>query len=505
MTKKTAIIIGAGYGGMALANLLGKAGYKVDVFEKNSSAGGRIAAVERDGYLFDIGPSWYLMPEVFENYYKVFGESSVSRLDLVRLSPGYRVFYESNSPVTIQGDLEVDKDVFEAIEPGAGLKLQRYIQRSSLAYSIAIEHFLYNNFLSLRDVLAWDVLKNSPQMLSLVAQNLDRYVKSYFKDLRLQQLHEYHMVFLGSSPFQAPAIYTLMSHLDYRSGVFYPKRGMISLVDDMKKLGKSYDITYHYESPVESIIIQNGAAVGVCLPGGEKCYANTVISNADLQHTETKLLSAKFQSFPQSYWARRQPGPGALMVSLGIKGSLPELLHHNLYFVDAWRENFAAIYESKTIPSSASIYVCNPSKTDPSVAPKGYENLFILIPIPAGVDLSDNQQSDLAAKSINDFAKAANIPDLKSRIQTQFICGPGYFKQAFNAWEFNAFGGESHLLSQSVIFRTPNQSKKVKNLYYVGAGTIPGVGLPMCLIGAELVFKKITHNRKPGSLSKDIS
>ncbi len=444
------------------------------------------------------------MPEVFDNYYKIFGESSTTRLDLVRLSPGYKVFFENNSPITIQGDIDLDNHVYESIEPGAGRKLQNYVKRSSLAYRIAVKHFLYNNFLSLRGILSWEVIKSSPQMLALVFLKLDQYVKSYFKDLRLQQLHEYHMVFLGSSPFQAPAIYTLMSHLDYRSGVFYPKQGMMSLVDDMKLLGESYDITYHYDSPIESIIVEKGVAVGVRLPGGKKFYADILVSNADLHHTETRLLDVKYQSFPQSYWDKRQPGPGALMVSLGVKGSLPELFHHNLYFVNAWRENFADIYENKSIPQHASIYVCNPSKTDPGVAPKDHENLFILIPIPAGIELSEDQQNNLVASSIRKFAEAAAIPDLESRIETRLILGPDYFGQAFNAWQDNAFGGESHLLSQSVIFRTPNQSKKVKNLYYVGAGTIPGVGLPMCLIGAELVFKKITRNRKPGPLSQDI-
>ncbi|NCU30183.1 phytoene desaturase [Candidatus Saccharibacteria bacterium] len=504
MTKKTAIIIGAGYGGMALANLLGKAGYKVDVFEKNASAGGRVSAIESDGYVFDIGPSWYLMPEVFENYYKVFGESSKQRLDLVRLTPGYRVFFENNPSLTIQGDVNNDKKLFESIELGAGKKLQRYVSKSSLAYKVAVEYFLYTNLLSLRDVIAWPVIKNSPQMLMLVAQKLDNYVKLYFKDQRLQQLLEYHMVFLGSSPFQAPAIYTLMSHLDYRSGVFYPKLGMMSLVDDIKLLGSSYDITYHYESPVESILVSHRAAVGVRLSDGSEYHANTVVSNADIQHTETKLLSSDHQSFPQSYWDKRQPGPGALMISLGVKGELPQLLHHNLYFVDAWRENFAAIYENKTIPEKASIYVCNPTKTDRSVAPKGYENLFILMPIPAGLSLSSKQQNELATRVVKEFAKAADIPDLESRIEKQIIVGPDDFKQKFNAWEYNAFGGESHLLSQSIIFRTPNKSKKLKNLYYVGAGTLPGIGLPMCLIGAELTFKKITNNRRPGPLYKDI-
>jgi len=222
MSKPRAIIIGAGYGGMALANILGKAGYRVDVYEKNATAGGRIAAIHKDGYVFDLGPSWYLMPEVFEQYYQLFGESAETRLDLMRFNPGYKVYFEKYPTLTIQGDVDVDKHTFEAIEPGTGRKLERYVAHSTQAYELAVKHFLYNNFLRLRDVFALPVILNAPRMLSLVFTNLDRHVSRVFRDIRLKQLLEYHMVFLGSSPFQAPAIYTLMSHLDYRSGVYLP-------------------------------------------------------------------------------------------------------------------------------------------------------------------------------------------------------------------------------------------------------------------------------------------
>ena len=501
--KQTAIIIGAGYGGMAMANLLGKAGYEVTVYEKNSSAGGRISAVEQNGYTFDLGPSWYLMPEVFEQYYKLFDETTEKRLDLVKFQPGYRVYYENAEPIVIKGDLEQDKHTFEAIEPGASDKLTRYIETSTIAYKVAVKYFLYNNFQKFGDVMRWPIIKNSPRLLGLTVQNLDKYVSKYFKDQRLKQLLEYHMVFLGSSPFQAPAIYTLMSHLDFVSGIYYPRKGMLHLAEDMKNLGNDFNIKYNFNADVKEIIVENDHAVGIKLSNGSEVRADIVISNADLHHTETKLLSPEHQSFPEKYWAKRQPGPGALLVSLGVKGELPSLNHHNLFFVDDWRGNFKAIYEDKTIPENASIYVCNPTKTDPSLAPAGHENLFFLVPIPAGVSLTTQQENDLANKSIDIFAKVANIPDLASRIVEKNIFGPNDFANRYNAWELNAFGGESHLLSQSVIFRTPNKSRKVKNLYYVGAGTLPGIGLPMCLISAQLTYKQITGNKKSGPLNKE--
>lgn len=500
---KTCIIIGAGYAGMALANILGKAGYKVDVYEKNQQPGGRIQVERYHGYTFDLGPSWYLMPEVFEDYYRLFGESAQSRLDLIRFQPGYKVFFEKYEPLVLQGNVHTDKKTFEAIEPGAGQKLERYVRQSTKAYQLSVRYFLYNNFLRLRDVLKPAVIFHAPKMIDLAAQKLDMYVSRKFRDIRLKQLLEYHMVFLGSSPFQAPAIYTLMSHLDYKSGVYYPRRGMFSLVEDMQALGSQYDITYHYGRTVEEIIVENGEAAGVRLGDGVQASADIVVSNADLHMTETKLLSEKYQSFPEKYWAKRQPGPGALLVSLGIKGTLPDLLHHNLYFVDAWRENFAAIYEDKKIPKHASMYVCNPTKTDPSLAPDGHENLFILMPLPAGIELSDTSAHNLADTAIDTFSAASGIDDLRERIVVQRLFGPKDFGLHFNAWQYNAFGGESHLLTQSVLFRTPNKSKKLKDLYYVGAGTVPGIGLPMCLISAQLTYKQIAKNRTAGPLSED--
>lgn len=503
MSKKRVVIIGAGYGGMALANILGRAGYKVDVYEKNGYIGGRISVIEQNDFVFDLGPSWYLMPEVFEQYYSLFGLSAQKRLELIKFNPGYKVYFQQHEPLVIQGDVDKDCHTFEAIEQGAGDKLQRYVEFSSQVYKLAVKHFLYNNFLRVRDVLRFEIIKHAPRMLLLVGQNLDSYVSKRFRDQRLRQILEYHMVFLGSSPFQAPAIYTLMSHLDFRSGVYYPKRGMMSLVGDMQKIGSDYDITYHTNQPVQKIIVENGVAVGVELNDGKKVYAEVVVSNADLEFTETKLLAPEHQSFPARYWQKKQPGPSALLVSLGIKGRLPELLHHNLYFVQNWRENFDDIYVDKKIPNNASLYICNPTKTDPSLAPKAHENIFILMPLPAGVCLDDEQQEKLADKVTLDFARAAGIVDLDSRVTSKHIFGPKDFKDKFNAWQYNAFGGESHLLKQSVIFRTPNKSRKVKNLYYVGAGTLPGIGLPMCLIGAQLVYKKIVGDTRAGALKEE--
>ena len=503
LTPKTVVIIGAGYGGMALANLLAKHGCTVHVFEKNAPPGGRIHAIKKDGFTFDLGPSWYLMPEVFSQYYELFDLDVAARLDLIRFTPGYQVFFENHSPIRIQGDTALDEATVEQLEPGAGAAFRKYTTRSTTAYTLAVKHFLYNNFSRLRDVLKWEIVRSAPSMLSLVFQTLDSYVSKQFRSLQVKQLLEYHMVFLGSSPFQAPALYSLMSHLDFKSGVYYPKLGMLALADDLYEIGKQLGVIYHFAAPVERIVVQDGVATGVKCVDGSTYTADCVVSNADLHFTETQLLARDHQSFPERYWKKRQPGPGALLISLGIKGSLPSLLHHNLYFVENWRENFADIYETKRVPEHASIYICNPTKTDPALAPSGHENIFVLMPLPAGVDIAADMQQQLMERIIATLGRVVDNPQLKKRVVSAHMFGPQDFSRTFNAWQSNAFGGESHLLKQSVIFRTPNKSRTVKHLYYVGAGTTPGIGLPMCLISAALTYKTMFGIKQSGPLRRD--
>ena len=266
----------------------------------------------------------------------------------------------------------------------------------------------------------------------------------------------------------------------------------------MVSLGGSLGVQYNYNAEVQSINFDSDQATGITLSDGTQHKADIIVSGADLHFTETSLLPLEKQSFPQSYWDRRQPGPSALLISLGIRGSLPQLLHHNLLFVEDWQENFKAIYEDYVVPKSASIYVCNPSKTDPSVAPEGHENIFILVPLPAKKTYTPSEQESLTTRFINQFSQMIDQPDLESRIVTRYIFGPEDFRTVYHSWQAGALGGQSHLLSQSAIFRTQNKSKRLRNLYYVGAGTTPGIGLPMCLMSAHLVYKRIAGIKTGG-------
>lgn len=498
--NKRVVIIGAGIGGLATANLLAKAGFDITVVEKNSQPGGRAGIRKSKGFIFDTGPSWYLMPDVFQHYFELLNTPVSHELDLIRLTPAYKVFFENAEPVSITSNIQTDAETFEKIENGAGARLRRYVKKGDEIYKLSLKHFLYTNFDSTRDLMKPDILRHGSTMTKLAFTSIDKYVATFVTDQRLRQILEYPMVFLGSSPFSAPAIYSLMSALDFKEGVFYPKGGLYTIIERLVSIGTALGVHYRYDSPVKHIMTHAGNAIGVILENGESIRADIIVSNADLHFTETKLLDKKDQSYPESYWNKREAGPSALLMYLGLKGSLPQLEHHNLFFTDDWKDNFDAIFINKKIPHPASLYICKPSASDESVAPKNHENVFILVPLPAGFSIERNNLSGVADQYLDQIEKQLKIPDLKKRIVTKELFGPGDFKETFNAWQGTALG-PSHILRQSAFFRTPNKSRKVNNLYYVGGSTTPGIGLPMCLIGAELIYKRLAGDKRGGPVN----
>jgi phytoene desaturase len=496
MAKKC-IIIGAGIGGLATAGLLAKAGYDVHVFETHDRAGGRAGTFEQDGFRFDTGPSWYLMPEVFEHYFDLMDEPIHEWLDLKRLSPAYKVFFENHQPVTIVGDVAKDAETFEQIEAGGGRALKKYVAQSEKIYRLSLNHFLYTNFQSLRDFMKWPIIKTSFQLPILLLRSIDSYVSSFVRDKRLQQILEYPTVFLGTSPFTAPAMYSLMSALDFKDGVFYPQGGIYKIIESLEAIAIKNGVTFHFNAEVESIVTENGEARGVTV-GGSVYEADIVISNADLHFTETTLLSERDRSYDEGYWSNKEAGPSALLMYLGVRGRLPDLEHHNLLFVDDWKKNFDDIYERKLLPEKASIYICKPSHTDASVAPVGDENVFVLVPLPSGISMDGDETERVALKYLTQIRDMTGIDLGKDAIVKNYF-SPDDFGSLYHSWQ-NSMLGQSHLLKQSAFFRTPNKSRKVSGLYYVGGSTVPGIGLPMCLIGAELVYKRIIRDKQGGKI-----
>lgn len=514
MTRK-AVVIGGGIAGLATAALLGKAGMKVDLFEARDSLGGRAYLWEKDGFRFDMGPSWYLMPDAFEQFFKLMGTSADEQLNLVRLDPAYQTRNEGlgdKIPMpTSPGEI---KKLFDEIEPGAGVGLQKYLRSAEEAYELSIRHFLYTNFRDLRSFLHPEVLKRLGRFLRLLTTSLYSFSGKYVKDERLKKMLNFPAVFLGASPYDTPSMYHLMTHVDMNQGVFYPQGGVHTIIQAIAKLAEQNGVTIHTSSPVKKILVENGKAVGVELSGTE-IKADLVVASADLQHVETKLLDPQHQTYPQSWWDKKVPGPSALLLYLGVRGKISELEHHTLLYTEDWRANFDEVFQradgKRKVPNPASLYICMPSKTDPSVAPEGNENIFVLVPTAAdpsigkgGINRDGDEKLEAAAdKVIAQIADWCNIPDLAQRIIVRRTVGPMDFVNEFNAWNGTALG-MAHTLFQSAFFRPKNKSKKVANLFYAGHNTLPGIGLPMCLIGAELVYKHLTNDKSSGPINGEI-
>ena len=511
----SAIVIGGGIAGLASAALLARDGYDVTLFEANRSVGGRAGSWEKDGFRFDTGPSWYLMPEVFDHFYKLLGTSSSEQLSLSKLDPGYRVLFEHEHtfpahPVDVRSDREANLDLFESIEPGSRGAMSRYLDSAKDTYEIAKKRFLYTSFEKFGPLVRGDVLKRSGKLTRLLGESLSKFAARHVRDPRLQQILGYPAVFLGSSPYITPSMYHLMSYLDLEDGVLYAQGGFHAVIQSIEKLARAEGVTIHTESPVTRIrtAVNSGRsrhkarAIGVDYRRGNTTHsldADLVISAADLHFSETALLPQELQTYDQAWWDKRVPGPSAVLLYLGVKGRLPSLVHHNLLFTEDWHDNFGRIFNEPTsIPDPASIYVCMPSATDAKVAPAGDENLFVLVPVPAdptigrgGVDgAGDPKVEAVADRVIAQIATWAGIPDLAERIVVRRTIGPADFAADLNAWRGTALG-PSHVLRQSAFFRAGNVSKKVDGLYYVGGSTIPGIGLPMCLISAEVLIKRL--------------
>lgn len=520
--KRRVAVIGGGVTGLATAALLSREGYQVRVFEAAEVSGGRAGQWETNGFRFDLGPSWYLMPEVFDHFYRLLGTSTEEQLRLVTLEPGYQVFFEEQaSPVLVRAGRKNALALFEALEPGSTARAEKYLNSAQQVYAAALNSFLYTNYGSLRAVLRPDVLRNAARMASLLTRSLDRYIRSRFADSRLRRILGYPAVFLGASPMTAAAIYHLMSHLDLGVGVEYPLGGLSEVTHSLDRLARAEGAEIFLGSEVVRILTSSGArpvVTGVRYrdqQGTLRDYpAELVVSTADLHHTETALLPESLQTYPERWWSRRTPGPGAVLVYLGIRGELPQLEHHNLFFVREWEENFTAIFDPSgqaTFPDPASIYVCRPSASDPVVAPAGHENLFVLVPVPADPSIGaggDDGQGDPLVESIADAAlrqieQWSGCHDLRERIVLRRTRGPADFAGDYRSWAGSALG-PAHTLGQSAFLRGRNASAKVGGLLYAGATTVPGVGLPMCLISAELVLKRLRGDQSADPLQEPL-
>ena len=510
--SKSVVVVGGGIGGIATAGLLARDGYQVTLVEAHARLGGRAGLWEKDGFRFDTGPSWYLMPEVFDHWYKLMGTSADEHLNLTKLDPGYRVYFQPQGGsdaefLDVRATREDNLAMLEDIEPGSRAKMEKYLDSAKETYEIAKEYFLYTSFQSLRTLFVPTVLKRTGTLVRLLTTPIMTFVKRYTKNPKIQQLLGYPAVFLGSSPYIAPSMFHLMSHLDLEDGVLYAEGGFTRVIDSMRTVIEDHGVTILTQARVSVITTEKRSgkahATGVTYEDSHgvqhTLHADFVVSTTDLHHSETKLLPQELQTYPQSYWDKKVSGPSAVLLYLGVKGDVPELLHHTLFFTQDWEDNFSKIFADKpTVPNPASVYACKPSATDDSVAPKGHTNIFVLVPMPADVSLGHggiDGSGDAAVEAIADRAIAqiaawSGASDLAERIVLRRSVGPADFAADLNAWMGTALG-PAHALMQSALFRSGNVSKKVEGLYFAGSSTIPGIGLPMCLISAEVLVKRV--------------
>jgi phytoene desaturase len=509
------VVIGGGISGLATAALLAADGWSVDLLEQRDDLGGRAGSWSTDGFRFDTGPSWYLMPEVFEHFFRLLGTTAEEQLDLVRLDPGYRVFFEGEqASIDIRASRAENVALFESIERGAGRRLEDYLDSAADTTRMAVDHFLYTSFDRPANLAVPAVLRRTPRLAGLLGRSLESHVAARFADPRLRQILGYPAVFLGSSPSRTPSMYHLMSSLDLEDGVLYPQGGFSALIDAIAALARARGVRIRTAATVTSIETSEGrgrraAVTGVTFratEGTERLDADVVVGAADLHHLETELLPEHLQTYPESWWRRRDPGPGAVLAYLGVRGRVPELAHHSMFFTRDWDRNFGDVLgRPGRVPDPASSYVCRPSATDPSVAPEGDANLFILVPVPADVGLGrggvdgsgDPVVEQTADAAIAQIGRWAGVPDLAERIVVRRTVGPADFAGDLNAWSGGALG-PAHTLRQSAFLRARNASRRVDGLLYAGSSTIPGIGLPMCLISAELVLKRLRGDRSAG-------
>ncbi len=485
MAKKIAVI-GSGFAGLSAASCLADAGCDVTVFEKNSSPGGRARQFSAEGFVFDMGPSWYWMPDVFEQFFNKFGKKVSDYYDLKRLDPSYRVFFSDQAPVDIPARLEQLYAWFEELEPGSSTQLKRFLKEAAYKYDVGINDLVYKPGQSLAEFADARLIKGVFKLH--VFQSISKYIRKYFKHPKLVQLLEFPVLFLGAMPSKTPALYSLMNYADIALGTWYPMGGMHEIVKAMHQLAVSLGVRFHFDSPVEQIHMNAVKAKGLKVNGEFKDF-DYIVGGADYHHVEQHLLPSKFRMYNEDYWDKRDMAPSSLIYYLGINKKLDNLQHHNLFFDESFEAHAKEIYEDPKWPSKPLFYVCCTSKTDPSAAPEGMENVFILIPTAPGLEDSDTTREQYFDVVLNRMEKLTG-----QRIKEHIVYKRSYahndFTGDYNAYKGNAYG-LANTLRQTALLKPSMVNKKVKNLYYAGQLTVPGPGVPPSLISGQVVASEI--------------
>jgi phytoene desaturase len=496
-TSKKVIVIGAGFAGLSAASFLAKMGWDVTVIEKHDIPGGRARKFKAAGFTFDMGPSWYWMPDIFERYFNAFGKKVSDYYSLKRLDPSYRVYFEKVC-WDIPANYNELQNLLESVEPGAAKALDAFMAEAKFKYDVGVGKLVHNPGLSLTEFLDMDLVKGVFKLD--VFQSMKKHVAKFFKHPSIQSLMEFPVLFLGALPEKTPALYSLMNYADIKGGTWYPEFGMYSIVQGMYDLATSLGVQFKLGEEVTSIEVQDGKAVSVHTlkktTNEQQQYTMDVLIGAgDYHHIETKLLAPAYQSYSTAYWDSRVMAPSSLLYYVGLNKKLDGVLHHQLFFDTDFGLHGQEIYTNPKWPTRPLFYASAPSVTDPTVAPEGCENLFLLIPIAAGLEGDTEEiRAQYFEMIIQRFEERIG-QSIRNAIVYMRSFAVKEFKEDYHSFRGNAYGLANTLL-QTANLKPSCKSKKVNNLYYTGQLTVPGPGVPPSLISGEVVAKLVDQKHK---------
>lgn len=484
-------VIGSGFSGLSAAACLAKAGFDVTVLEKNNELGGRARKFETQGFTFDMGPSWYWMPEVFEQFFNLFDKKSSDFYELVRLDPSYEVLFGNDDKVALPADFESLKNIFESIETGSSLKLEEFLADAEYKYKVGMSEFVWKpghsimEFADIRVVMSLFRL----QMLSSISSQIDR----LFSSEKIRNILKFPVLFLGATPENTPALYSLMNYADLKLGTWYPLGGMFKVIDAFVEIAESQGVKFITNAEVKSISVKGNLAHIVNTENNSYTF-DYVVASADYHHVEQKLLPEAYRNYSEIYWQKRAMAPSSLLFYLGLNIKLENVKHHNLFFDRDFAQHAHEIYTEPSWPSEPLFYMCVPSVTDASLAPEGNENVFILMPLAPGIEDNDILREKYFEIICNRFEDVTGINIRPNIIYKKSYC-VNDFVSDYNAFRGNAYG-LANTLKQTAFLKPKLRNKFLSNLYYTGQLTSPGPGVPPSIISGQVVASEIIKTNK---------
>lgn len=487
-------VIGSGFSSLTAACCLAKEGMDVHVYEKNESLGGRCSQFKAKGFTFDMGPSWYWMPEVFEDFFGVFGKKVEDYYELERLDPSYTVVFDDGEHVGLPADYTQLKAMFDRMEPGSSAKLDEFLAEAEYKYRVGMDEFVWKPGNSIMEFADLRVAKSMFKLGML--QSISSEIAKRFTNPKLIKILEFPVLFLGATPEKTPALYSLMNYADIKLGTWYPKGGMYKIIEGMVSLGKDLGVHFHVDSPIQSIQVndRSNKVTSLTLASGEQIAVDVVVGGADYHYIEQKLLPASARVYDEAYWQKRVMAPSSLLFYIGIDRKVEGLHHHTLFFDKDFTKHAQEIYENPIWPTEPLFYMCSPSVTDASVAPEGYENIFLLLPIAPGLK-DDYSKHDAYFDDMCERVAVTYGVDIRPHIVYKSAFCLDAFTERYNAFKGNAYG-LANTLMQTAFLKPKIKSAKLNNLYYTGQLTSPGPGMPPSIISGQVVADMIIKAAK---------